>query len=108
MKINISEFTIYADSDNDQHCWYIGSSDSIDKDDFSKRVDQKLCELNDDYLYVRTYNLKFPKIELLPPDLFYRFLESLGKIGAQNKMPRVLNKMQAERWKDFINATSSL
>ncbi len=108
MKINISEYTIFADSENNQHCWYIGSSDIIDEEDFSKRVDKKLCELNDDYLYVRKYNLQFPKFEILKPDLFYGFLESLGKIGAQNKMPRVLNKMQAEKWQEFLNATSSL
>ena len=42
------------------------------------------------------------------PEKFYDFLESLGKIGAQNKMPRVLNKVQSEKWLDFLSETSSI
>jgi hypothetical protein len=29
-------------------------------------------------------------------------MKSLNKLGAQNKMPRVLNKQQAAQWLDFI------
>jgi hypothetical protein len=49
-----------------------------------------------------------PKFEILKPDLFYGFLESLGKIGAQNKMPRVLNKMQAEMFNVGITFSSAI
>jgi hypothetical protein len=38
----------------------------------------------------------------MSPKRFYDFLGAIGKMGAQNKMPRVLNKTQAERWLDFI------
>lgn len=108
MKVNISEYTIFADTDKNQHCWYIGSSDTFDKEVFCKLIDKKLCELNDDYNYVRKYYLQTPIFEFLQPDTFYKFLESMGKIGAQNKMPRVLNKLQEERWKEFLNASSYL
>jgi hypothetical protein len=57
---------------------------------------------------VRKYNLETPKFTFLSPEKFYDFLESLGKIGAQNKMPRVLNKVQSEKWLDFLSETSSI
>jgi hypothetical protein len=108
LKIGISEYTIYADSKNSQHNWYIGSQASVDEKLFAELMDKKLSELNDDYAYVRKYNLETPKFTFLSPEKFYDFLESLGKIGAQNKMPRVLNKVQSEKWLDFLSETSSI
>jgi hypothetical protein len=71
-------------------------------------MDKQLCLVNDDYAYVRKYNLGKPTLTIVPTATFYGFLESLGKLGAQNKMPRVLNKNQAEKWLAFINANDSL
>ncbi|NCA19529.1 MAG: hypothetical protein EBS86_00100 [Crocinitomicaceae bacterium] len=67
-----------------------------------RSYDTKLCELNDDYAYVRKYNLKTPIIKIVPTHFFYDFLESLGKSGGQNKMPRVLNTEQSQKWNAFI------
>jgi phenylacetate-coenzyme A ligase PaaK-like adenylate-forming protein len=108
MKIGISEYTIFADSQNSQHNWFIGSQDSFDESLFTKRMDKKLSELNDDYAYVRKYNLQIPKFTILPTQKFYDFMESIGKIGAQNKMPRVLNKAQSEKWLKFLTENSSI
>lgn len=102
LNIGISEYTIYADSLNSQHRWFVGSQNSIDEKVFAKRMDEKLSELNDDYAYVRKYNLAMPCFQFLPTQKFYDFLESIGKLGAQNKMPRVLNKAQSEKWLNFI------
>jgi hypothetical protein len=66
-------------------------------------LDQQLCELNDDYKSARKYSLGDPMIELLKPEKFYEYMESIGKIGSQNKMPRVLNSKQAKQWLNFIN-----
>jgi len=33
-------------------------------------------------------------------------MKSLNKLGAQNKMPRVLNKQQALQWIDFLGTIS--
>jgi hypothetical protein len=60
--------------------------------------------INDDYAYVRKYNLGTPTFQIIPTHLFYGFLESLGKLGAQNKMPRVLNQEQAKKWLEFLSA----
>jgi phenylacetate-coenzyme A ligase PaaK-like adenylate-forming protein len=106
MKVGISEYTIFADSENSQHQWYIGSQNSCDEKLFAQLMDEKLSALNDDYAYVRKYNLQSPRFIFLPAQKFYDFLESLGKIGAQNKMPRVLNKSQSEKWIRFINEAS--
>jgi hypothetical protein len=71
-------------------------------------MDKELSLINDDYAYVRKYNLGKPTLTVVPTSTFYGYLESLGKLGAQNKMPRVLNKVQAEKWTQFINANDSL
>jgi hypothetical protein len=73
-----------------------------DKEKLMQFIDSKLCKLNDDYAYVRKYNLKEPIIHLVSPTLFYDFLASLGKTGGQNKMPRVLNKEQSKLWNEFV------
>jgi phenylacetate-coenzyme A ligase PaaK-like adenylate-forming protein len=108
MKIGISEYTIYADAQNSQHNWFIGTQNLFDENLFAQLMDQKLSGLNDDYAYVRKYNLQAPKFNFLPAQKFYDFLESMGKIGAQNKMPRVLNKVQSEKWLQFLSETSSI
>ena len=107
MKVGISEYTIYADAENSQHQWYIGYQNACDQELFAKLMDEKLSALNDDYAYVRKYNLQTPCFNFLPAQKFYDFLESLGKIGAQNKMPRVLNKVQSEKWIRFLSEASS-
>ena len=106
MKIDISEFTIYADPINSQHNWFIGSQNEIQLDLFTNKMDKKLEELNDDYAYVRKYNLNPPTFQVLPIQKFYDFLQYLGKAGSQNKIPRVLNSVQSEKWMNFLNETS--
>ena len=69
----------------------------------SDKIDEALKEANDDYQSARKYNLKDPKVTLLPIDQFYKFLESKGKLGSQNKFPRVLNQKQHEDWLSFIH-----
>lgn len=108
MKVGISEYTIFADTENSQHRWYIGSQNPCDEKLFAELMDKKLSALNDDYAYVRKYNLQAPSFNFLPAQKFYDFLESLGKIGAQNKMPRVLNKAQSEKWLEFLSEVSSI
>jgi hypothetical protein len=108
LKIGISEYTIYADSENSQHNWFIGTEDCFDESLFTEKMDEKLSELNDDYAYVRKYNLKKPCFTIISANKFYDFLASIGKIGAQHKMPRVLNKAQSEKWLKFLNETFSI
>lgn len=102
LKIEIPEFCIYADLENQKHIWYIGSSSNIDKKILMKEIDSELSILNDDYKSCRKYNLNDPEIRLLNPSVFYEFMEKIGKAGSQNKFPRVLNEDQALKWLEFI------
>jgi hypothetical protein len=102
--IPISEYTLFADEANQNHRWYIGSELEIDPIELAHEIDQELSLINDDYAYVRKYNLGTPSFQIIPTSLFYGFLESLGKLGAQNKMPRVLNPEQAKKWLSFLSA----
>jgi hypothetical protein len=35
-------------------------------------------------------------------NMFYDFMEKSGKLGAQNKFPRVMNESQQQLWKAFL------
>ena len=102
--VQFSEFTIYANIEKQCHSWFLGSSEKLpDSAEVMKYLDKQLCELNDDYKSARKYSLGDPQIQLLESEVFYEYMESIGKIGSQNKMPRVLNSEQAEQWLNFIN-----
>ena len=68
-----------------------------------KKIDKELSLLNDDYYSARKYNLKDPKLTCIPKGTIYAYMKSLEKLGAQNKMPRVLNDAQAARWFEFLS-----
>jgi phenylacetate-coenzyme A ligase PaaK-like adenylate-forming protein len=106
--VSISEYTLFADEDRQIHHWYVGSDIPFDSTQIMEELDKELSLLNDDYAYVRKYNLGSPTLTIVPTETFYGFLESLGKLGAQNKMPRVLNKEQAVKWVAYLNANDYL
>lgn len=107
-QLSVSEYTIHADEENLKHCWYIGCNDTLVNKDLMREIDAALQEINDDYAYVRKHNMPIPSLKILPTEVFYSFLESIGKLGAQNKMPRVMNKKQAERWNAYLSANGYL
>lgn len=97
------EFTIYVNKEEQMHHWFFELAEpGIDESELILTIDKNLCELNDDYYSARKYNLKDPKITCLPPGTIYAYMKSLEKLGAQNKMPRVLNENQAANWFAFL------
>jgi len=105
--VEIPEFTVCGISDNNMfsHQWYLGSKGAnIDKERASKFLDEKLCELNDDYAVERKSALKNLFVEFIHPDRFYQFMQEKGKMGGQNKFPRVMKTDQHEEWKTFLNS----
>ncbi len=100
--LDLSEFCLFADADEMKHHWFIGCDSKIEAPEIMERVDQEIKAINDDYASSRKYNLKDPDLKLLPRDVFYEFLKSIGKSGAQNKFPRVLNESQTEKWLNFL------
>ena len=106
-KVEIPEFTVSGISDNNlfSHQWYLGvKGGNLDKKQAADFLDKKLCELNDDYAVERKSALKNIFVEFIHPDRFYQFLQQKGKMGGQNKFPRVMNSSQYREWKNFLNA----
>ncbi|MES2588526.1 MAG: GH3 auxin-responsive promoter family protein [Bacteroidota bacterium] len=102
-QIEVQEFCIYCDVLNQRHAWTIGTENEIDKDSFMQKMDEELCKLNDDYKAVRKASLNTPTIQRVKTDLFYKFMEKMGKLGSQNKFPRVMNDFQGSEWKRFLS-----
>lgn len=100
MNLRIREFTV-AGVPHDTlfgHQWYVGTDDQADSATFTQKLDNKLMELNDDYKTERSAALKNIDVKLLPTKAFMDWMEMKGKIGGQNKFPRVLKKAQHEEF----------
>ncbi|PCH65610.1 MAG: hypothetical protein COC01_09505 [Bacteroidetes bacterium] len=83
-----------SDSEAGSHEWLIEFElrpDSINF--FRKELDNALKSLNSDYEAKRNGDLalKEPIIKEMPPDIFYNWLKIKGKLGGQNKVPRLSN-----------------
>ena len=104
MKIDIREFTVLGDRSDTlfAHHWFIGTDDQASSVELQKKIDQHLMNLNDDYRVERGSALKEIRVNVLPTNIFYQWMESQGKVGSQNKFPRVLKKEKAHLWKDFL------
>lgn len=100
------EFTIAAKSKELQHHWFIAADKDVDEALLMQRIDERLRELNDDYHCSRKINLKDPKITMVRTEHFYNFMELQGRLGSQNKFPRVLNEDQKDKWLDYLSSNS--
>jgi hypothetical protein len=104
LNISISEFTV-AGIPYDSlfaHHWFIGTDAPVDKKVIKEKLDAHLKVLNDDYAVERSAALKEVIVDVLPVKTFYDWMESKGKVGGQNKFPRVMKKSQLEEWETFL------
>ena len=79
------------------HQWLVEFSTLPDSvENFGEVIDKTLQELNSDYEAKRKANttLNQPIITIAPEGTFYKWMESRGKIGGQNKVPRLSNDRQ--------------
>jgi hypothetical protein len=106
LDIRINEFTVAGINHGSMfaHKWFIGTDDNVSAVELKFLIDSKLKMLNDDYRVERTSALKDIIIDVLPHDIFLNWMESKGKIGNQNKFPRVMKNNQLEEWEQFIDA----
>ncbi|MBA2407465.1 MAG: GH3 auxin-responsive promoter family protein [Chitinophagales bacterium] len=77
-----------------RHEWLIEfSKPPLDLNEFTMILDKCLRALNSDYDAKRSHDLALlhPAIIILPPYTFYNWLKSKGKLGGQNKVPRLSN-----------------
>jgi hypothetical protein len=96
--VSIKEYTvapIYFEKQNKgKHQWLIEFIDRPkDLNDFSLTLDSELRNLNSDYDAKRTQNLVLETLEItvLKNGTFDEWLKQKGKLGGQNKIPRLSN-----------------
>lgn len=106
MQINIPEFCVSGEIENQtfRHKWYVGSEEQFDGEKFKDLLDKNLKALNDDYAVERRSALKEIKLKALPLHIFYDWMKANGKVGGQNKFPRVLRNEQLKNWEKFIHS----
>ncbi|PIF05194.1 MAG: hypothetical protein CSA36_08070 [Draconibacterium sp.] len=94
----VNEYTagpvFIKDDQKGTHQWIIEFEKAPDKlETFITLLDQTLQNLNSDYEAKRHKNLTLeqPKIVVAPTGTFYNWMKKRGKIGGQNKIPRLSN-----------------
>ena len=77
---------------------------------FSRRLDSMLSELNDDYRVHRASDIqmKAPAIVCVARGTFAKWMKSRGKMGGQNKVPRVITDPRVlASLRDFASSSST-
>ena len=94
----IHEYTaapIYMDDDHKgSHEWLIEfEKPPANLDYFTSVLDNALCAINSDYEAKRykSITLDMPTVRNMPGGTFYQWLNKKGKLGGQNKVPRLSN-----------------
>ena len=98
---SIHEYTagpIFMNNDNNgAHEWLIEfEQEPEDLEYFATLLDHALCSLNSDYEAKRYHNitLRLPVICKIKPGVFFTWMKERGKLGGQNKVPRLSNNRQ--------------
>lgn len=101
--IDIREFSVIGEPNDSlfAHRWFIGTDDKVDAEKLRQAIDRNLHQLNDDYGVERANALRDVFMHVLPTSVFLGWLEEQGKVGGQNKFPRVLKGKKAEEWKAY-------
>jgi hypothetical protein len=76
------------------HEWFVEFSIAPkDKEQFKLDLDQALQNLNSDYAAKRTGNIALEPLHLViaPDGTFHQWMAYRGKLGGQNKVPRLSN-----------------
>ncbi len=97
----VNEYTagpvFMANNQKGAHQWIIEFDvPPKDLDHFTRILDNSLKTLNSDYEAKRHKNmaLEMPHIVSVPKGTFYNWMKARGKIGGQNKIPRLANNRQ--------------
>ena len=96
-EVELSEFTVAPQTEPEEglpyHEWLIEfSTDAKDVALFEKLIDENLQAQNSYYKdLVEGKILRQLKITSLPKNAFHKYMKSQGKLGGQNKIPRLAN-----------------
>src|SRR5688572_9393203 len=104
LNISIPEFTVAGVPHGlfFAHKWWVACDDHSNTTELTKKIDEKLKELNDDYAVERASALKEVYLEVLPEAKFMEFMRKKGKMGGQHKFPRVMKGKMYEEWIRFL------
>jgi hypothetical protein len=108
INIEIKEFTVAGIPHGSlfAHHWFLGTDHTIESGILKERLDAHLKALNDDYAVERSAALKEVYVDVIPVRRFYEWMESKGKVGGQNKFPRVMKNAQLEEWMNFLQQST--
>lgn len=103
--LDIREFAIsgFTNEIGHGHQWYVACDQNVNSKDLISLIDERLCQLNDDYRTERNYALNQVHLKCLPSKVFYEFMELKGMYGSQYKFPRVLKGKMATDWNDYVS-----
>ena len=95
---SVTDFTgapvFMKDGESGAHEWIFEfTQEPEDLERFTEVFDNYLKSVNSDYEAKRYNNmtLKKPIVHIAKPQLFYNWMSSRGKLGGQNKVPRLSN-----------------
>jgi hypothetical protein len=86
------------------HQWYVGTHGAVDRERIRQLLDERLKALNDDYAVERIAALREVKVDVVPVQVFYDFLRFKGRLGGQNKFPRVMKSAQHAEWQAYLKS----
>lgn len=60
---------------------------------FAMAIDAALCRVNEDYKAHRAegFGMRAPRVHAVPPNTFTAWMKSRGRLGGQNKVPRIIS-----------------
>ena len=94
----VTDYTVgpvfMGDNTKGAHEWLVEFSVAPESmEEFRYQLDSELIRINSDYEAKRykSITLDSPVIRAVPEGTFYRWMENRGKLGGQNKVPRLYN-----------------
>lgn len=102
--IEIKEFVVSAIRKDGEYInkWVIGSSKTVDNQQFALALDRELCETNKNYKVARSKSLKGVEAEVMPVANVYRWSEEFKKLGGQAKIPRVMKEEDFLEFEQYV------
>lgn len=99
-KVNVADFTVGpvypgAADRSGHHLYVVEFSHPLIESElrrFAQTIDRELAALNKDYADHRAgdFGMRPPEVRAVPPGSFARWMKARGKLGGQNKVPRVI------------------
>lgn len=98
LQAKVKDYTVapvyFNEGGKGRHQWLIEFEQApADMGVFEERLDTNLQSLNSDYEAKRYKGMALDNLSIdsLPPETFYRWMDKRGKLGGQNKVPRLSN-----------------